>query len=328
MLNPYALAEIMALHKLEEVLDYPWEVKYKINRDSLNSYLRAAEYINRSGADVVILEHEFGLCGGFGGEYIVPFVEQIKKPLVVTCHTITDDETSRHGAVLKRVITAADMIVVMMRQSAEKLVQKYDVPRKKIAVIPHGTPNLPFRATSIYKKRFGNRIVMGNINLLSEIKGIEYTLEATAKIAKKIPNILTLIVGQTHPEVLSYEGEKYRNWLKKIVKNLEITENVRFINRYVRLEELLEWLKIIDYYVTPYLDPLQSTSGALAYAIGAGKACISTPYLYAQEVLSKGRGILVPFRDSKAIAKAVIALEENPKRRGVIEKKTYDFGRL
>jgi len=328
MLNPYALAEIMALNMPEERLDYPWEVKYKINRDDLNSYLQAAEYINKSGADIVMLELEFGLCGGPFGEYIVSFVERIKKPLVVTCHTILDDPTKEYGNVLKRVVAVADAVVVMLHQSANKLVEKYKLPKKKIAFIPHGIPDLPFNAESSFEKRYENRIILGNINLMSSGKGIEYSIKATAEIAKICPNVLCLIVGQTHPDVLRYEGEKYRKYLKAMVKKMGISQNVKFINRYVSLEELLEWLKLIDYYVTPYLDPFQISSGALAYAIGAGKLCISTPYLYADEVLSNGRGISVPFKDSQSIVKAIIDMERNPDKKNEMETKAYERGRL
>jgi len=322
------LAEIMALNRPEEMLDYPWEVKYKINRDVLNYYLQAAEYINRSGADVVMLEHEFGLCGGPGGDYIVPFVEQIKKPLVVTCHTIVDNPNGESGNVLKRIVSAADATVVMMQQSADELVRKYMLPKKRIAVIPHGTPDLPFKAVSSFKKRYKNRMILGNINLMSPAKGIEYSIKATAEIAKVYPNVLCIIVGQTHPDTLRYEGEKYRNYLEAMVKKMGIAQNVKFVNRYVSLEELLEWLELMDYYVTPYLDPSQISSGGLAYAIGAGKLCISTPYLYASEVLSKGRGVLVPFKDSQSIAKAIIDLERNQNEKNQIEARAYEYGRL
>jgi len=328
MLNPYALAEIMVLNRPDEHLEYPWEVKYKICQNDLNTYLLAAQYINESGADVIMLEHEFGLCGGKAGEYIVPFVEAIKKPLVVTCHTVVEDPQNEYGVVLKRIVDKADAIVVMMEQSQDKLVEKHQVPRNKIAVIPHGTPDLPFGAASAYKSRFKNRKIFGNINLLSESKGIEYSLEATAMLVKDFPEILCLIVGQTHPVVIKERGEEYRNKLMAMVKRLKIEKNVKFVNRYVSLEELLEWLKLMDYYVTPYLDPQQSASGALAYAIGAGKPCISTPYVYAKEVLSRGRGILVPFRDAKAIAKAITKLEREPMAKQAMQKQAYDYGRL
>jgi glycosyltransferase involved in cell wall biosynthesis len=169
---------------------------------------------------------------------------------------------------------------------------------------------------------------LGNINLLSSSQGIEYSIKATAEIAKVYPNVLCLVVGQTHPDALRHEGEKYRNRLKSLVKKFGIEKNVKFVNRYVSLEELLEWLKLMDYYVTPYLDPSQTSSGALAYAVGAGKLCISTPFLYANEVLSNDCGILVPFRNSDAISNAIIDMEKNQDKKNQIEAKAYKYGRL
>lgn len=330
LLNPYALAEIMAINRPGETLDYPWEVKFKISQDDLTTYLQAADYINQSGADLVLLQHEFGLFGGHCGEYLIPFVESIKRPLVTTFHTVVSDPDSDWGSILKRLIKKSKAIVVMMKKIREKLIDEYGAPSKKIVVVPHGTPDLPFSPTDKFKKkkRIAGRLVLGNINLLSESKGIEYALGAVSLIAKKYPNVLYLIIGQTHPVVIQNEGEKYRNFLKKKVKKLGINQNVRFVNEYISLDELIDWLKAIDIYITPYLQPQQSASGALAYAIGAGKPCVSTPYLYAQEVLSDGRGVLVPFRDSKSIAEAVITLGENAEKREEIEKKAYEYGRL
>lgn len=331
MLNPYGLAEIMAMHRDSEEFNYPWEVKYKIEEQDLGSYIRAAEYVNSSSADLVVLEHEFGLFGGRCGEYVLHFAEQIKSPLVVTCHTIIDDPESDYGQTFLRLAKRADVLVVMMEESAEKLIAKYKIDEKKIMVIPHGTPDLPYASTEFYKKkkRIGTcRLVMGNINLLSENKGIEYAIEAVEQIAKKIPDVLYVVVGQTHPGVRERDGEVYRNKLKKMVRDKGLTKNVRFVNEYLNLKDLLDWLKTMDIYVTPYLDPQQSSSGALAYAIGAGKLCISTPYLYAKEVLKDNRGILVPFRDSKSIAQAVTSLWLGNGRREEIQKRAYDYGRL
>lgn len=329
-LNPYALAEILAIDRPGDNFSYPWEVKFKINQNDLGSFLQAANYVNQSGADLVVLEHEFGLYGGRGGDYIIAFAEAVKKPLVVTFHTIIDDPGNEYGIVQKRLAECASTITVMINDSVQKLIQKYDVPKEKIAQISHGIPDLSFGATEHFKKekKLTGKIVMGNINLLSESKGVEYSLEAVAKIAKEHPNILYLIIGQTHPVVLEEVGEKYRNFLKEKTKKLGIQKNVRFINEYLSLDELLEWLQAIEIYITPYINPEQSSSGALAYAIGAGKSCISTPYLYAKEILSDGKGILVPFRDSRAISDAVIGLLDKPEKREEMEKKAYEFGRL
>ena len=330
LINPYSKAEILALIRPEDKIDYPPEVKFKINQYKIDSYIKAAEHINKSKADIVVLEHEFGLYGGEFGEYIIKLIEMVKKPLIVTAHTIPDDANKGYGLVLKDVIKFAEKVIVMMPQSLQKLIKRYNCPKEKIEMIPHGVPDIALEPNDKYKKKKGleGRIILGNINLLSEIKGIEYTLEALSEIKRHFPDVLYLIIGQTHPVVLQGEGEKYRNFLKEKIKQGNLGENVKFINEYISLDELIEWLKVIDIYITPYLDPQQSASGALAYAIGAGKVCISTPYLYAKDVLAEGRGIIVPFRSSQAIADAVIDICASPQKKAAIEKKTYNFGRL
>lgn len=330
LISPYSKLEIVALIKPEDKIDYPPEVKFKINQYKINSYIKAADYINKSKADIVVLEHEFGLYGGEFGEYIIKLIELIKKPLIVTTHTIPENDSKGYGLVLKNVIKFAEKVIVMMPESLQKLIKKYNYPKEKIEIIPHGVPDIPLEPTGKYKKEkgFEDSIILGNINLLSPIKGLEYTIEALKIIKKQFNNVLYLIIGQTHPVVLKANGEKYRYFLEEKIKQYDLQENVKFINRYVSLKELVAWLKIIDMYITPYLDPQQSASGALAYAIGAGKICISSPYLYAKEVLAEGRGIIVPFRNSRAIADAVIDICENPQKKLRIENKTYKFGRL
>ena len=330
LINPYSKAEILALIRPEDKIDYPLEVKFKINQYKIDSYIKAADYINKSKADIVVLEHEFGLYSGEFGEYIIKLLELIKKPLIVTTHTVPDDSNKGYGLVLKDVIKFAEKVIVMMPESMQKLIKKYNYSKEKIEIIPHGVPDIPLEPNYKYKKKKGleGRIILGNINLLSTIKGLEYTIEALIEIKRHFNNVLYLIIGQTHPVVLQTEGEKYRRFLKEKIRQNNLQENVKFINKYIFLEELVEWLKIIDIYITPYLDPQQPASGALAYAIGAGKICISTPYLYAKEVLTEGRGVIVPFRNSQAIADAVINICNNPQKKLVMEKKTYKFGRL
>lgn len=330
LVSPYSGVEIIAMVKPDDNIDYPPEVRLKIRQDRIGSYIRAADYINKSKADLVVLEHEFGLYGGEYGAYILKLVERLKKPLILTAHTIPYDSKRGYGPVLKDIITFAEKVVIMMPESLSRLIKKYGCPGGKIEIIPHGVPDIPMEPTEKYKKKKGlaGRIILGNINLLSEVKGIEYTIEALKKIKAYFPDVLYLIIGQTHPVVLQKEGEKYRDFLKEKIRQDNLRENTRFINEYVSLDELIGWLKIIDIYITPYLDPQQSASGALAYAIGAGKICISTPYLYAKNILSKGRGIIVPFRDSGAIADAVIDVCNDPLKKAGIEKKAYKFGRL
>lgn len=330
LLNPHAQAEIMVLNQEVEKLEYPWEVKFKIEQDNLATYLQAAEYINHSGANLVCLEHEFGLFGGNKGEYIIPFIESLKIPLVTTLHTVVANTASDEGAILKRLIHKSVAVTVMLEKVKVKLVNDYGAPSEKVVTIPHGTPDLPYSPTTAFKKKrkLSGRLILGNINLLSPSRGIEYALEAVALIAKKYPNVLYVVIGQTHPVYARTHGESYRTFLKKKVKKLGIEKNVKFINEYLSLEELTNWLKTIDFYVTAYLDPEQAASGALAYAVGAGKCCISTSYLYAQEILAGGRGVLVPFRDAQAIASSVINLWDNPDKKNSMEKKAYQYGRL
>lgn len=330
LLNPYAMAEIMVLNRESEKLEYPWEVKYKIEQDNLATYLQAAEYINQSGADLICLEHEFGIFGGKSGEYIIPFIESLKIPLVTTLHTVVPDPNSKKGEILKRIIKKSVAVTVMLEKVKVKLVTDYGILDGKVITIPHGTPDLPYAETEKYKKRkkLSGRLVLGNVNLLHPVKGIEYALKAVAKIAKKYPDVLYLVIGQTHPVYKEALGETYRSSLKKLVKSLKIEKNVRFVNEYLSLDELIGWLRTFDFYITPYLDPDQAASGALAYAVGAGKCCISTPYLYAREILAEGRGIIVPFKDHQAIASAVVDLWSNPEKKATMEKKAYQYGRL
>lgn len=330
LLNSRSLAEILVINHPEENLEYPWEAKYKINHNERETYVSAAEYVNQSNADVVSLQHEFGLFGGDCGDYILDFVEALEIPLVTTFHTVVTNHTGKQAEILRKIAEKSKAIIVMMEDVAEKLIEHYQIPQEKIVVIPHGVPDIPFNSVHAQKKKrqMSNRLVLGNINLLDENKGIEYVLEAVAEIKKTVPEVLYAIIGQTHPEVKKRKGESYRNFLKKRIRELGIADNVRFVNQYLSLPELIDWLKTIDIYITPYLDPQQVTSGALAYAIGAGKACISTPYIYSKEMLADNRGILIPFRDSAAIASAVIDLVQHPEKKEAIESNAYRFGRL
>lgn len=330
LLNSRSLAEILTVSRIEEEIEYPWEAKFKIVYDELNTYLTAAQYVNQSHADLVSLQHEFGLFGGLVGEYIIDFAEALEKPLVTTLHTVVTDPGRKESEIIQRLANKSEAIIVMMENVADDLVKYYNISPEKIVIIPHGVPDFAFNNSDLEKRKrqLTDRIVLGNINLLDPNKGIEYALEAVAEIAKAYPQVLYVIIGQTHPTLLQREGEKYRNFLKRRVRELGIERNVKFVNKYLSLKDVVSWLKTIDIYVTPYLEPKQITSGALAYAIGAGKACVSTGYIYAQEVLAEERGLLVPFRDSQAIAQAVTSLLKNPEKKHEMEKRAYNFGRL
>lgn len=330
LINPKALAEIMVVVKKNENFEFPWEVKHKIEFENKESYLEAAEYINKSSCDVVLVEHEFGIFGGNCGDYLLDFLKAIKKPKVMTCHTLLEEPETECGQLFKKLTENVEGLTVMTNYSARRLVKLYGITKRKIAIIPHGTPDVGYNSENGAKKRkqLVGRLVLGNINLLSKNKGIDYSIEAVAEIAKKYPEVLYLVIGQTHPNILKEEGEKYRENLKKKIKRLGIKRNVKFVNKYLTIDELVGWLKAIDIYITPYLEKQQCSSGALAYAVGAGKICISTGYLYAKEVLAKGRGIIVPFKDSKAIAKAVVRIWGDVEKKKEMKKKAYEYGRF
>ena len=330
LLNPYHLAEIIAVNREKESLNYPEEVKLVLNDQKQADYSKTAEWINHSGADLVSLQHEFGLFGGQSGDYILPFIEALTLPLVTTIHSLPDEPRSSHALMLSQIIAKSQAVTVMINQSRQKLVKDYGIPTQKIVVIPHGIPDLTYDVTDKYKrkKKLANRLILGNINLITQSKGIEYSLKAVSIIKKYIPQVLYLVIGKTHPVIFQREGEIYRQSLKKIIKQLDIKANVKFINQYLSLDELILWLRAIDIYVTPYLSPQQSASGALSYALGVGKFCVSTPYRYAKEVLSHNRGALVPFRNSQVMAQKIIYYWQNPKQRQVIEKNAYSYGRL
>ncbi len=330
LINPKALGEIMVITKENENIEFPWEVKHKIKFENKESYLEAAEYINNSSCDIILVEHEFGIFGGKCGEYLLDFLKAVKKPKVMTCHTLIEDVESDYGKLFKELINQIDGITVMTQYSAKRLIKLYGVTKNKIAVIPHGTPDVGYNSENLYKKKkkLEGKLILGNINLLSVNKGVDYSIEAVAEIAKKYPEVLYLVIGQTHPNILKNEGEKYRESLKEKIKKLGIKKNVRFINKYLTLEELISWLRLIDIYITPYLEKQQCSSGALAYAVGAGKICISTGYLYAKEILDEGRGIIVPFKDSMAIAKSVIKIWEDSEKKKEMKKKAYEYGRF
>jgi len=327
-LNPRGLAEIMALNN--DGYDYPWEVKYRINQDDLRTYIGASDYINESSAEIVCLQHEFGLFGGKDGEYAISFLERIKKPTVTTFHTVKDNPTPTQKEIIKRISSLSSAVIVMIESIADRLVNTYQVNKKKIVFIPHGVPDVPFGATEYFKRqqKLKGKFVLGSINLLSENKGIEFAIEAVPEIVKKIPNFVYLVIGETHPVVKAKKGEEYRKKIEKLVRKLKIGKHVKFINTYLPLEELVNYLRALDIYITPYLDPGQVASGTLSYAVGAGKACISTPYIYAQEVLDQDRGVLVPFRDSQSIAESIIKIHSDQKFKNQIERKAYDYGRI
>ena len=334
ILNPTFLADIVAIDDHgndtpdKDRRNYPWEVKYKIHEKDLKCWLDAADYINQSGAEIVSIQHEFGIYGGRDGEYVIPFMERIKLPIVTTFHTIVPNPESHYSEIMKRIVDLSSAVVVMVDTAATWLVKTYNIDPEKVVVIPHGVPDVTYGPTDIPKKKLklkGNTIM--GFGLMNRGKGYEYVIKAMPKIIEKHPNTKFLVLGETHPVVFRNEGHSYREELQDLVKKLKLKKNVIFVNRYLSLDEIIDYLKATDIYITPFSNLDQITSGTLSYAIGAGKACVSTPYLYAQEVISSDRGILIEPQNPDSISKAIIKLLDHPHKRLEYAKNAYLFGR-
>ena len=320
---------IVAMNEGETIYNYDKMVKCQIRRNTPQDYTNAADFVNSSQANLVNLQHEFGLFGGEWGENINIFLEKIQKPVVATLHTLSPSFIPKAKSVLKQIAHHSQKIVTMTN-TATKILTDYNVPRNKIEVIQHGCPDVPFvESNKIKPTLFGlkGKIVLSTFGLISRGKGVEYAIKALPEVVKKHPEIIYLVIGETHPEVRKYEGEKYRKKLIKLVDELNLLEHVKFHNRFLLTRELIKYLQATDIYITPYIEKNQISSGTLVYAMGTGKAIIATPYLHAQEALGQGRGLLCKLKDYKSITDCIFQLLEDEKLRRKIQKKVYKYSR-
>jgi glycosyltransferase involved in cell wall biosynthesis len=308
---------------------YPPEVVFEIRRQRLGDYRLAAEYVNLSGVDVVSVQHEFGIFGGPEGRYLVEFLKGLRKPVVTTLHTVLNKPEPGYLDSLKRVAAFSDHLIVLNSRAIPILKDIYDVPEEKISMIHHGAPDVPFVDPNYYKDKFGveGRFVILTFGLLSRNKGIELMLEALPAVVQARPDVVYIVLGATHPEVRRNEGEEYRLQLQRRVRELKLNDHVIFYDRYVEFRDLLEFIGACDIYVTPYMGKEQIASGALAYAVAMGKAVVSTPYLYAQELLAGGRGALVEFSARAELSSTILRLMENEAERHQMRKRAYEYGR-
>ena len=320
--------EVIAMHS-EDELEYDEIVKLHIRKDVKYDYTSAVDYINFSDIDVVSIQHEFGLFGGKGGSYLSLLLEKLNKPVVTTLHTVLEKPTKPYFDSLIDVCEASDRIVVMNKRGIKMLRDIYGVPERKIKLIPHGIPDLPFADSNFHKYKLGisGREIILTFGLLNKNKGIEVMLRALPSIAKANPSVLYIVLGATHPEVLRVDGQSYKLKLKRMIMDLGLQDNVVFYNRFVPDEELFSFLGATDIYVTPYLHKEQLTSGTLAFAVGTGKAIVSTPYWAAEELLARGRGKLVQFGDSGNTAKAIIEILSNNSLSLKMRRRAYEYGR-
>ncbi len=313
----------------EEGYDYPDRVRFELAQNDPASYRRAADFLNICGVDVVGLQHEFGIFGGPAGEHVLALLEDLRMPVTATMHTIVDDPSPEMRRVLDEICRRTDRLVVMSRRGAQFLADVYGVSADRIDLIPHGIPDLPFLDPNYFKDRFGvaGRPVLLTFGLLSPNKGIAGMISAMPAILAAHPDVVYIVLGATHPHVRRREGESHRLSLQALAEDLGVADHIMFYNRFVSSEELQEFIGAADIYVTPYLNRAQITSGTLAYAVGAGKAVVSTPYWFAEEMLADGRGVLVPFGDPQAMAQAIVDLLDNDAERHAMRKRAYLFGR-
>ena len=306
---------------------YPDKVRFEINQNKLGDYRTAAQFLNINQTDIVCVQHEYGIFGGPAGSHLLKLLADLRMPVVTTLHTVLETPAPEYRAVMSKLSDLSDKLIVMSHKASELLKDIYAVPEEKIVFIHHGIPDTPFIDSSFYKDKFGveGKKVLLTFGLLSQNKGIENVLHALPAITKAHPDVVYIILGATHPHVLKSQGDAYRIMLQQLVRRLDIGEHVIFQNRFVELKELCEFLGIADIYVTPYLEEAQITSGTLAYAMGAGKAIVSTPYWYAAEMLADDRGRIVPFNNPKAIAEQIIDLLDNDVDRHAMRKKAYTF---
>ncbi len=327
--HPKARCFAVPVNDIEGCYRYPDVVRFEIEEQDLDSYQRAADFLNSSDVDVVSVQHEFGIFGGPAGSHLLALLRELLAPVVTTLHTVLLKPNADQYRVMQKLIARSTRLVVMTERGRTLLREVYQAPAAKIDLIPHGIPDVTFVAPDCYKEQFGvgGRKVLLTFGLLSPNKGIEHVLDALSELVAEFPDVVYILLGATHPHELRARGETYRLGLEAIVRKNKLENNVIFHNRFVDLKELTEFIGAADLYVTPYLEEAQITSGTLAYAFGAGKAVISTPYWHAAELLKDQRGVLVPFADPRAIAREVSGLLRDETRRNAMSANAYKLGR-
>jgi len=327
--HPQCRCFAVPVNDIEGCYRYPDAVRFEIEEQNLESYRRAADFLNSSDVDVVSVQHEFGIFGGPAGSHLLALLHELRAPVVTTLHTVLLKPNADQHRVMLRLIARSARLVVMTERGRTILQEVYRAPAAKIDLIPHGIPDGAFVAPDYYKGQFkvdGKKVLL-TFGLLSPNKGIEHVLHALPDVVSEFPDVVYIVLGATHPHELRARGEAYRFSLEAIARNNNIENHVKFDNRFVDLRELTEFIGAADLYITPYLDEAQITSGTLAYAFGAGKAVISTPYWHAAELLRDQRGVLVPFADPRAIAREVSGLLRDEARRNAMSENAYKAGR-
>ncbi len=324
--SPKIKTKILAINKNgSNIYNYPKKVIFQISDNDIKDYIEMAKKINMSkDIKLVCIQHEFGIFGGEYGDYLLTFLEIIEKPVIITFHSIVPNPNERLKKVVGAIAEKVRLIVVMTKKGIGILRKDYNL-QTPIKIIPHGIPNVSFEEQIKEKKNmgFGDRIILSSFGLMNRGKGYEYVIEALPEIIKKYPKLLYLIVGETHPVIRKKDGEEYRNYLEQKVKDLHLEKHVKFYNKYLKLEEIIKYLKASDIYISSGLDPNQITSGTLAYALGCGRAVVSTPFLHAQDCIRNDTGLLVEFKNPKSYEKAIITILNSSEIKNELEKNSY-----
>lgn len=319
----------VVMNDVPEGYQYPSTVRFEVNQRVLADYRLAADFLNMNRVEVVCLQHEFGIFGGENGVHVLELLNNLRMPVVTTMHTVLQCPSSGQLVITKHIAQLSDRLVVMSHRAQQILQEIYGIPPAKIAMIPHGIPDIPFVDPNYYKDQYGveGRKVILTFGLISPGKGIETMIDALPKVVKRHPEAVYIVLGATHPNIKKEQGEAYRLSLQRRGRELGVGAHLIFHNRYVTLKELCEFLGAADIYVTPYLNREQVVSGTLAYALGSGKATVSTPYWYAEEMLAEGRGRIVPFQNPGALAEQVNDLFTQEVERHAMRKRAYTFCR-
>ncbi|MDR7127760.1 glycosyltransferase involved in cell wall biosynthesis [Algoriphagus sp. 4150] len=319
---------VVAMNDSDQKYSYPPEVKLQIRQEQQSDYLEAANFINLSGSDVCIIEHEFGIFGGLSGVYVLPFLHRLDIPCIVTLHTILETPSYNEKAILKEICKMADKVVVMSHKAILFLTTIYDVAQEKIVLIEHGVPDIHFDRTESKKDfKLTKKNVILTFGFIGRNKGIETVIQALPEVIKSHPDALYIVLGKTHPNVLRHAGEEYRTYLQLLIKNLNLQSHVLMLNEFIGEVELFKYLSACDIYITPYLNEAQITSGTLSYAMGAGCAVVSTPYWHAAELLTEDRGRLFDFGDIGGLASTLNHLFDHPETLQQIQSNAYEYGK-
>jgi glycosyltransferase involved in cell wall biosynthesis len=320
---------VVAVNDAQSGYSYPARVRFEITEGDLSSYQAAADFLNSSNVDLVCLQHEYGIFGGKRGSHVLRLLQDLKLPVVTTLHTVLREPDVDQLIVLQEIAARSDHLIVMSEHSSQFLQDVFRIPAGKIDLIPHGIPDLPFAEPVLHRDSLSaqGKIVLLTFGLLSPNKGFETVIQALPRILSRHSNVVYVIAGATHPHVRRREGDRYRFQLQALAKELGVEENVIFHNRFVSPQEMASLVGSADIYVTPYRYEAQAVSGTLAYALGAGKAIISTPYWHAAELLGDGRGELVPFEDPAALADVAIELLDNQAAREAMRRRAYLYAR-